>query len=65
MAIYAHLAQKYSGVLSEAAANEGLSLYAEVVEDAESHPGSHPNIDILFNVLAEPDAQVTIQVHRQ
>lgn len=65
MAIYAHLAQKYGSLLSEAAANEGLSLYAEVVEDARSHPRSHPNIDILFNVLAQPDTKVTIQVDRQ
>lgn len=65
MAIYAHLAQKYGGVLNAAAANEGLSLYDEVVEDARSHPGSHPNIDILFDVLAKPDVQVTIQVEKQ
>lgn len=65
VAIYAHLAQKYGGILSEAAANEGLSLYAEVVEDARSHPGSHPNVDILFNVLAQPDVKVIIQVNKQ
>ncbi|KAL6753699.1 hypothetical protein V8C86DRAFT_2721165 [Haematococcus lacustris] len=52
VAIYNHLAQKYNGKLSEAAASEGLQLYAEVVEDAKNRPGAHPNIDLLLRVLS-------------
>ncbi|HEX5539657.1 MAG TPA: DUF2322 family protein [Methylophilaceae bacterium] len=29
-----------------------MALYAEHVEDAENHPGKHPNIDRLFDVIA-------------
>ena len=65
MAIYSHLAQKYGGSLSPAAAQEGLDLYAEVVADARAHPGSHPNIDILLDVLAKPEQQVSIVIERQ
>lgn len=65
VAIYAHLAQKYGGSLSPAAAQEGLSLYDEVVADAKARPGAHPNIDILFEVLAKPELQISIQVDKQ
>lgn len=65
VAIYAHLAQKYGGSLSAAAAQEGLSLYDEVVADAKARPGAHPNIDILFEVLAKPELQISIQVDKQ
>lgn len=65
VAIYAHLAQKYGGSLNQAAAQEGLSLYDEIVADAKAHPGSHPNIDILLDVLQKPDLQISIQVDQQ
>lgn len=67
MAIYNHLAQTYNGALTAAAAQEGLDLYDEVVADARAHRGSHPNIDILLDVLQQPDDKqsISIQVERQ
>lgn len=50
LAVYAHLAQRH-GCINVAAANEGLALFAEHAEDARDHPGSHPNIDRLLEVL--------------
>jgi hypothetical protein len=52
LAVYHHLAGKY-GAINALAAKEGLALYAELREDAEQHPGKHPNIDRLFKVIAE------------
>jgi hypothetical protein len=40
------------GAIDAAAAEEGLRLFAEHTEDARQHPGSHPNIDRLFEVIA-------------
>jgi hypothetical protein len=65
VAIYAHLAQKYGNSLNQAAAQEGLTLYDEIVADAKAHPGSHPNIDILLDMLQKPDLQISIQVDKQ
>lgn len=50
VAIYNHLALKHGGRLTADAAREALALYDEVVADAKAHPGSHPNIDLLFKV---------------
>jgi hypothetical protein len=63
VAIYQHLSQKHDGKLGKAAALEGLELYAEVVEDARSRPGAHPNIDLLFQVV-ESGAVYDIEVER-
>jgi len=62
--IYAYLSSKHHGVLDSGAAQEGLKLYAEVAAEAQEHPGSHPNIDLLFKVLYE-DWDCTITVHHQ
>lgn len=48
--VYAYLAGKH-GAINVAAAQEGLSIYAEHTEDARLNPGRHPNIDRLFEVL--------------
>jgi len=48
--VYAALTAKY-GAINAAAAQEGLSIYAEHTEDARQNPGKHPNIDRLFEVL--------------
>lgn len=47
--VYAWLAGNWGGINTEAA-EEGLRLYAEHTEDARLNPGSHPNIDRLFDV---------------
>jgi hypothetical protein len=48
--VYAYLAQRYGAIDAEAAA-EGLAIFAEHTEDANTHPGKHPNIDRLIAVL--------------
>ena len=39
------------GELTSNAANEGLNLYCEHVEDARINPGKHPNIDRLLDIV--------------
>lgn len=51
VAIYHALAAKH-GRINVAAAQEGLQLFAEHTEAARAHPGSHPNIDRLLQVIA-------------
>ena len=51
LAVYNALAAKH-GSINAAAAREGLQLFAEHTESARQHPGSHPNIDRLFEVIA-------------
>lgn len=48
--VYAYLAQQY-GVIDAEAAAEGLAIFAEHTEDASRHPGRHPNIDRLIDIL--------------
>lgn len=50
--VYHALAAKHGGVITAAAAQEGLVLFAEHTEAARQHPGSHPNIDRLFEIIA-------------
>ena len=49
--LYAALAAKH-GSINVAAAQEGLKLFAEHTDAARQHPGSHPNIDRLLDVVA-------------
>ena len=55
LAVYHALAAKH-GQIHRAAAEEGLVLFAEHTEAARAHPGSHPNIDRLFDVIASGQA---------
>jgi hypothetical protein len=48
--VYAYLAQQY-GAIHAAAAAEGLAIFAEHGDDANRHPGRHPNIDRLIAIL--------------
>lgn len=52
LAVYAALAARHGGCIDSAAAEEGLRLFAEHTEAARAHPGSHPNIDRLFALIA-------------
>lgn len=61
LAVYHHLYIKH-GKIDVAAAQEGLELYAEHAEDAELNPGKHPNIDRLYDVIAE-DSSLQVRVH--
>lgn len=51
LAVYAALAAKH-GSIHVAAAEEGLQLFAEHTASARTHPGSHPNIDRLLDVIS-------------
>lgn len=51
VAVYAALAARH-GSINVAAAQEGLELFAEHTADARVHPGKHPNIDRLLEVIA-------------
>lgn len=48
--VYAYLLAKY-GTLDASAAEEGIQIYSEHVEDARINPGKHPNIDRLFHIV--------------
>lgn len=50
LAVYAALAAKH-GAINVAAAQEALQIYAEHTADAEAHPGKHPNIDRLIELV--------------
>lgn len=50
LAVYAALAARH-GSIDAAAAREGLALFAEHTDDARLHPGKHPNIDRLFEII--------------
>jgi len=52
LAVYHGLAQKHGGVITPAAAAEGLDWYGEHLADAQAHPGKHPNIDRLLTWAA-------------
>lgn len=48
--LYRHLAEQF-GAITPQAAQAGLELYAEHTADAQAHPGKHPNIDRLFDIV--------------
>lgn len=52
LAVYNHLAQTFGAITPEAA-RRGLELYGEHTEDAQAHPGKHPNIDRLITLATE------------
>ncbi len=56
--VYVYLAGKH-GAINAAAAQEGLSIYAEHTEDARQTPGKHPNIDRLFEIRSSGKALST------
>ena len=58
LAVYNHLAQLYGAIGAEAA-KKGIELYAELAEEARTHPGKHPNIDRL---LALREAALSLRV---
>ncbi|OOF39236.1 hypothetical protein BKK49_08435 [Rodentibacter rarus] len=51
--LYYGLAEKFNGKLDRTSVQQGIEWFAEHVEDAKKHPGKHPNIDLLFNVIEE------------
>ena len=51
--LYHALAEKFNRKLDRTSAQQGIEWFAEHVEDAKQNPGKHPNIDLLFKVVAE------------
>lgn len=51
--LYNALAEKFDSCLDANAAQQGLTWFAEHVEDAKLHVGKHPNIDLLFKVIEQ------------
>jgi hypothetical protein len=58
VAVYHALVQRHGAITVEAA-HEGLALYAEHTADARAHPGKHPNIDRLLQ-LVERGGRLTV-----
>lgn len=52
LSIYHQVAAEF-GAINPAAARRALEQYGEHVEAARAHPGTHPNIDRLFRIIAE------------
>lgn len=50
LAVYNALLEEF-GEINQAAAEKGLALFAEHTEDARAHPGKHPNIDRLLDII--------------
>ncbi len=48
--LYHALFAKFSGKLTASSAQQGLTWFAEHVEDALQNPNKHPNIDLLLEV---------------
>lgn len=48
--VYAALATQFGGI-DRAAAQQGLHWFAEHAQSARAHPGSHPNIDRLLQIV--------------
>ena len=61
LAVYNFLAQHF-GAITPLAAQTGLELYAEHTADARAHPGKHPNLDRLFELI-ESGARLRVR-HR-
>lgn len=55
LSVYNHLGQLYGAITAEAA-KKGLELYAEHTTDARAHPGKHPNIDRLLELVENKGA---------
>lgn len=51
LAVYQYLFQCFGALNADAAAH-GLKIFAEHTLDAQDHPGAHPNIDRLFDIVA-------------
>ena len=47
--VYNALAAKHGGI-NVAAAEEGITIFAEHTDDAKARPGAHPNIDRLLQI---------------
>ncbi len=51
--LYYALSTQFNQQLNANAAEQGITWFAEHVEDAKQHPGKHPNIDLLLDVISK------------
>jgi hypothetical protein len=51
LAVYQYLKQTFD-ILDAKAAEYGLAVFGEHTADARNRPGAHPNIDLLFTIVA-------------
>ena len=58
--VYHHLWKTF-GIIDVNAAIEGIELFSEHVKVAENHPGRHPNIDRLLQII-EDESILTIKI---
>lgn len=58
--LYHALFAKFSGKLTDSSAQQGLTWFAEHVEDALQNPNKHPNIDLLLEVK-EKDLELDLE----
>jgi hypothetical protein len=58
--VYHHLWKNF-GIIDVNAAIEGIELFSEHVKAAENHPGRHPNIDRLLQII-EDESVLTIKI---
>ena len=58
--VYPHLWKTF-GIIDVNAAIEGIELFSEHVEAAENHPGRHPNIDRLLQII-EDESILTVKI---
>ena len=58
--VYHHLWKTF-GIIDVNAAIEGIELFSEHVEAAENHPGRHPNIDRLLQII-EDESILTVKI---
>ena len=53
--VYKYLHQEFGAITVEAA-KHGLEMFGEHTADATARPGAHPNIDLLFDIIAGSSA---------
>lgn len=51
--LYYALSKQFNQQLNVASAEQGITWFAEHVEDAKQHAGKHPNIDLLLDVISK------------
>ncbi|NOL50660.1 DUF2322 family protein [Pelistega suis] len=51
--LYYALATKFNHQLNATSAEQGITWFAEHVEEAKKNVGHHPNIDLLLNVISK------------
>lgn len=62
--LYNYLAILFDGHINKAAAYKGLEFFGELVDDARCHPGKHPNIELLLEIMEADDLYYNVKVNK-